>query len=127
MRELANMPEVPKFGVFFYLDAHSGLNLPLIAELTLIYDHWTKWVVMIDDFEVPGSAYGYNDYGPAGALNLDLLGSLKFRNVYFYFPAIDAERESGGKRGCVVMCEDEGVADALSAVESLKRYSPSGR
>ena len=59
---------------FVYLDAHWAEELPLAEELCIVASAWTRCVVMVDDFQVPGdSGYAYDDYGPGLALTEDYL------------------------------------------------------
>src|ERR1700729_555222 len=60
LRALSQDRSVPKEDVFFYLDAHWGEDLPLKEELEIIFSSWNRPVVMIDDFAVPGSNYGFD-------------------------------------------------------------------
>jgi hypothetical protein len=63
--------------VFFYLDAHWNEDLPLAQELEIIFSRFCAAVVIVDDFEVPGDpGYGYDNYGPGQALNLDYIGPI---------------------------------------------------
>ena len=61
---LAGAGRLPTQRTFFYLDAHWGEHLPLAEEIRIINKHWRNAVVMIDDFQVPGTTYGYDDFGP---------------------------------------------------------------
>ena len=60
---------------FFFLDAHGREHLPLREELEIILTHWREAIVMIDDFEVPGTDYGYDDYGPGKVHEYELFGA----------------------------------------------------
>lgn len=48
---------------FFYLDAHWGADWPLLGELAAIADAGIKPVIVIHDFEVPGTDLGFDEYG----------------------------------------------------------------
>ena len=64
---------IPTSNIFFYLDSHGhGNNTPLKDETKLIFDSFSNSVVMIDDFEVPNTSYGF-DTREGVAMNLDLL------------------------------------------------------
>ena len=54
--------------LFIYLDAHWEEDLPLAEELAVIARATTRCIVMIDDFQVPGDGYAYDNYGPGKAL-----------------------------------------------------------
>ena len=119
LRHLADRKEIPISKVFFYLDAHGEDYLPLQEELELIFAKWNESVVMVDDFQVPGTTYGYDDYGPGKELTMSYLKPLQHLHLSAFFPAIDAAQETGKKRGCVVLCKDEAVKSILEGIESL--------
>lgn len=104
LRELAATPGWdPEHQTFIYLDAHWEKDLPLTEELELIAQHWPNSVVMIDDFEVPGDpGYGFDDYGPAGALTTALFPEA-VKGWRLYYPAASSAEETGRKRGCCVL------------------------
>jgi hypothetical protein len=109
LRELAKADGCPKSNVFFYLDAHWREHLPLKDELEIISNSWNNSVVMVDDFQVPGTEYGYDDYGPGRVLNITYLEPLGHLGICCFFPSLDPQLETGMKRGCVVLCRDEGL------------------
>jgi len=115
-------PEVPKKNVFFYLDAHWGGDLPLRAELEQVFTGWSDTLVMIDDFQVPGRDFGYDDYGPDRALNLAYLKPLAGLGLQAFFPACTPAEETGARRGCVVLCRDGEVAERLDRLPELVRH-----
>lgn len=119
LRELAADPRMSKTNVFFYLDAHWEDDLPLREELTLIFEHWKNAVVMVDDFQVPGTDYGFDDYGPAGVLALEYLEPLSHLRLEVFFPSAPPELETGSKRGCVVLCREKGVIQTLDTLVTL--------
>lgn len=47
----------------FYLDAHWGADWPLLGELAAIAEAGIKPVIVIHDFEVPGTDLGFDEYG----------------------------------------------------------------
>jgi glycosyltransferase involved in cell wall biosynthesis len=120
LRQLAADPAFPKDGVFFYLDAHWGPELPLAEEITIIFDNWRRAVVMIDDFEVPGDAYSYDDYGPGAALTADYLDAVGRTDMVRFYPSLPAAEETGAQRGCIVLCNDPDTRQVLGALSSLR-------
>ncbi len=107
---------------FFYLDAHWNSDLPLHDEIQLIATTWKEFVIMIDDFGVPGDpGYGYDDYGHGKALVPtyieDTLANLGLTARY---PALPSEEETGGRRGCVVLTRNGNLADTLISIKSLR-------
>ena len=126
LNRLARDKNVAKANVFFYLDAHWNDDLPLAEELSIIFSHWKDWVIMIDDFRVPGTSYDYDDYGEGKALTLDYVNSaLEGESYWVYFPSVDETQETGFKRGCAVLCNSQLIADKLEQCDTLTRWSPS--
>lgn len=120
LSSLADAHNFPRSAVFFYLDSHWGLDWPLEDELQIIFDKWARPVVMIDDFEVPNSSYGYDAYGEV-ALNLEYVAQLPHTSVATFFPAKPASEETGAKRGCVVLCKDRQTRVALDNLRLLRQ------
>jgi hypothetical protein len=121
---LANNPDFPKSKVFFYLDAHVQDSSryhkpPVVEELEIIFTKWTEAVVMIDDFEVPGTTYFHIDFGPGKVLNLAYLEQLKYLRLSAFFPSLDPKQETGAKRGWVVLCREQNVEKILSSISTL--------
>lgn len=120
LRLLGRDPAFPGGRAFFYLDAHWHSDLPLRDELKTIFEQWPDSVVMVDDFQVPGTTYGYDDYGTGQQLNLEYLEPLRHLQLAAFFPAIGPEAETGERRGCVVLCRAGGEVERLvSAVSTL--------
>ena len=72
----------------FYLDAHGREHLPLGDELDLIHDNYRRWIIVVDDFKVPGdSGYAFDDCGPGRVLDIDYLRSTKVRDAPIFFRA----------------------------------------
>jgi hypothetical protein len=112
--------------IFFYLDAHGYESLPLAEELRLIASHWHDFVVMVDDFEVPGDGrYGFDDYGFGRALNMRCFGKV-FHNLGLvpYSPCLPALQETGARSGYVLLARaGSGAAQRLDALALLRRAS----
>jgi len=109
--------------LFFYLDAHWYADLPLEGELGIISKDWQNFVIMIDDFQVPGDAgYGYDSYGENQTLTVDRFSSVfgKHRLVPF-FPSLPSGKETGIRRGCVVLAREQGMVDTLAHLPSISR------
>jgi hypothetical protein len=106
---------------FFYLDAHWNSDLPLAEELRIITENWQRFIVMIDDFQVPfDKGYTYDDYGGENVLNVNYLNRTGI-DFYIFFPGT-SEQETGAKRGCVVLTSDKSIADELKEVSDLIFY-----
>jgi hypothetical protein len=72
LKKLANTKLSMKI-VFIYLDSHWYDDLPLREEIEIICNGWRHFVLMVDDFQVPGdSEYGYDEYvmGTPSLMNL---------------------------------------------------------
>jgi hypothetical protein len=110
--------------VFFYLDAHWYESLPLAAELRLIAGHWRDFVVMVDDFEVPGDeGYGFDDYGFRRSLTMGCFGKV-FRRLELlaYSPVLPSAQETGARSGCVLLAKKgSNAVKELDAIPLLNR------
>ncbi len=120
LRSLADSPLVNQCA-FFYLDAHWHEDLPLRDEIGLIATNWRQFVIMIDDFQVPGDdGYGYDRYGRNRALTLDYISDLiRTFDLVPYFPSLPSRAETGSRRGCVVLVRQGDFATRLSALACL--------
>lgn len=122
LRALSEDRSVPKEDVFFYLDAHWGEDLPLKEELEIIFLNWKRPVVMIDDFAVPDSTYGFDSYGPEKALNLKYIDSIvSAHKLSVFFPAANPSEETGTKRGSVVLCPEMSGVEIDTKIKTLVR------
>ncbi len=97
--------------IFFYLDAHWDVDLPLRDELHIILDAVARPIVLIDDFQVPGDAgYQFDDYGSSGVLNESYLApALSGRDAAILYPAVRSSEDSGARRGCSIICRRDDV------------------
>jgi hypothetical protein len=119
LRDLVQMPACPKQNVFCYLDAHWYDDLPLQEELELILDHWEDPVIMIDDFQVPGTDYAYDAYGPGKNLVASYLDPVRDRGISLFYPRYPASNDTGARRGCVVLGTSTAVATRLKSCQHL--------
>lgn len=93
----------PNETVFIYLDAHWEEDLPLREELDIISSVWTRCIVMVDDFEVPGDGgYLFDDYGSDKVLNAQYLPP-SVADWGLHYPAASSSEESGARRGSCVL------------------------
>jgi len=124
LNALAKDPNVPKSKVFFYLDAHvqdpSYHKAPLAEEMEIIFTKWTDAVVLVDDFQVPGTAYSFDDWGPGRTLSLECLEHLSHLKLTPFFPTLDPKEETGAKRGWVVLCREEAMTKILGSISNLR-------
>jgi energy-coupling factor transporter ATP-binding protein EcfA2 len=114
---------IPKDKVFLGLDAHWHDDLPLREEVELIFCHWTRPVVMIDDFQVPeDSGCQFDDYGQGKKLSLEYLDPVAHLGFTPFFPALPSSEEVGVKRGWVVLVSDGCSIDQLRKVTQLREW-----
>ena len=125
LRRLTQRHELKGRTPLFYLDAHWGEDLPLAKEVQLVFEHWPKAVVLVDDFEVPDDpGYGFDDYGAGNALTLDYTAAVQTRfGLRAFFPTARSEQESGARRGCVVFVGDDSIAERLAAIPELRFWA----
>ncbi len=124
IRQLAQQPELLEKTVLFYLDAHwDAEDLPLAEELNLIFQYWNKAVILIDDFQVPDDGgYGYDNYGEGRALTLDYLGIHNLNDCIVFFPTLPALKETGARRGMVVLSQSSELVGQLKQMQTLREY-----
>ena len=104
LEKVATGPGAADESVFIYLDAHWEGDLPLTEELQTIARSWTQAVVMIDDFQVPGDdGYGFDDYGSGRKLTESYLPTDDLVGWQFFYPTAPSSKETGARRGCVVL------------------------
>jgi len=110
--------------VFFYLDAHWQEDLPLKEEVDIVFKKTEDGIVMIDDFQVPGTEYVFGDYGEGKILNKAYIsGVLRKHALDIFFPSVEIEAETGGQRGCAVVCESGAISDKISEeIDSLSKW-----
>ena len=124
LKDLAKNESFSTKKPFFYLDAHWYKQLPLAEELEIIFGKWHQSVVMVDDFQVPGTDYNYDDFGTGKALNASYLESLSHLRLHHFYPSAPASAETGFKRGSIVLCQDENMAGTLKKIKTLTSGSP---
>ena len=110
---------------FFYLDAHGPiLKNPLLVELDFIFNKFSNFIIMIDDFQVPKDyEYGYDsDYGRA--LNLNYIKKFVNNNVVIFFPKIKAKFETGYKRGSIVLSRGKKCIQLCNSINDLAKHDP---
>jgi hypothetical protein len=124
LRDLSKDSSVANEDVFFYLDAHWGEDLPLRDELDIIFSKWRRPIVMIDDFQVPNSDYGFDDYGPEKGINLRYIDPIvSARKLSIFFPAADSSAETGARRGSVVLSQEMSGLKVETNIKTLIRYT----
>jgi hypothetical protein len=107
---------------FVYLDAHWGEHLPLAEEVCAVFDQWDDALIVIDDFLVPDSDYGYDEYA-GRALSIELL-DLPADSIHTYPPEPAAD-ETGARRGTLYVARGERSTSALRKLHGRSRQFPS--
>jgi hypothetical protein len=125
LRSLAENSDLTQRRTFFYLDAHWYKDLPLREELEIIADAWSEYVIMVDDFQVPGDdGYGFDNYGDGLALNVEYIAPVVAeKRMAVFSPSANSHDETGyHRRGCVVLAP-ESYRQRLNAIQSLRDYA----
>ncbi len=126
IEELSTDPEMILNEIFFYLDAHWGKDCPLVDEIEQIASRWEKFVIMIDDFQVPGDdGYGYDRFSAFQKMNISLIRStMRKHRLRAFFPSIPSAEESvqPKPRGFVILTRDNEYADSLDTIPLLRRH-----
>jgi hypothetical protein len=121
--KLASEPVKNSTGpIFFYLDAHWHDDLPLADEIRIIAANVSECVVMIDDFEVPGDKdYSYDNYGKGKSLDIKTFQEQFLQaGMEVFFPSLSGAQETGGKRGCVILCKGDRLLRDMDKIRSLR-------
>ena len=107
--------------LFFYSGAHWNDDLPLIEELDTVFSHCPAAVVMIDGFQVPFDVgYEYDDYGPGKALVAGYIAPVvSAQGLQAFYPSTPSAKESGARRGCVVLAKHPDLIATLSSLPLL--------
>ncbi len=126
INELSNHPEIVRKENFFYLDAHWVGKCPLVEEIRQIASRWEKFVIMIDDFQVPGDeGYGYDRYSAFRKMNIALIRStIMSHKLRAFFPNIPSAGKSDQPkpRGFVILTRDNEYADSMETIPLLRRH-----
>jgi hypothetical protein len=124
LRRLTSEPSLRDKTILFYLDAHWGEDLPLSEELDIICNHWSRAVVLIDDFQVPDDAgYNYDDYGSGKVLNLDYIKPFVQRfGLRMFFPSLSSRKETGAKRGSVTLASEANLVKTLRMMPEVREW-----
>jgi hypothetical protein len=107
---------------FFYLDAHWHEDLPLEDEICIITKNVNQCVIMIDDFAVPDdSGYTYDNYGKGKSLDMATFGKVFAEaGMQNFFPALQGNKESGAKRGCVILAKGNKIVEKIAVFPTLR-------
>lgn len=121
LENLSTKPDITECECFIYLDAHWGKDLPLREEISVVASRWKKFIVMIDDFQVPGDeGYVHDSYGTLQYIDFPRLRS--GFGLDAWFPAIPSSEEPGGGTGCVILAKEGGFSNPLNDIHSVRRH-----
>ncbi len=106
---------------FFYLDAHWNAEFPTREEIEIITTRWEQPIIVIDDCKVPwDDGYGFDDYGAAGLVSVELLPDLPGWSVFL--PSTPHTEETGARRGCALIVP-AGLASRARALVGWRELS----
>lgn len=109
--------------IFFYLDAHSENDYPLLKELEFITSNYKKNLILIDDFQVPNDdGYGYDSFN-GKKLNFKLIKNSLFGKNFIYFPKISSKVETGRLRGYVLITNYEEAKNKLDKMNEIYLFN----
>lgn len=127
LRKLTANKKLCQKTILFYLDAHWNADLPLAEELEIIFRHWKRAVVLIDDFQViddPG--YNYDDYGSGKGLTIDYIQpAIKQFGLCAFYPSLSSLKETGAKRGSITLAADSNLKQILDNMNEIREYRAS--
>jgi len=108
-----------KSKVFFYLDAHSENDYPILEELEFITSDYQNNLIIIDDFQVPNDdGYGFDSFN-GRKLNLKLISKSLIGKNFIYFPKISSSIETGKLRGYVLVTNNDDIKKKLDSINEL--------
>lgn len=127
---LRSLAEDPTFNFqcpFFYLDAHWYDDLPLAEEISIIRDRWQRFMIMVDDFQVPNTKYGFDRYANGLELTLDYLRNkqLDLSSLAVLFPTACEGAETSVKRGTLMLCSPDLYEEHLRFERTMYRFKTS--
>lgn len=127
LRGLAADPSITQVCPIFYLDAHWYEHLPLAEEIAIIRERWPRFMIMVDDFEVPGTQYGVDRYANGLELTLDYLRKEKIdlETMAVMFPTASDTAETSVKRGTLILSSLDIFNERLKNEGSLYRFQTS--
>lgn len=112
---------------FFYLDAHWYNDLPLAEEIAIIRNRWPQFMIMVDDFEVPGARYGFDRYENGLELTLDYLRkeNIDLETMAVMFPTAAETAETSVRRGTLMLSSIDIFEKHLKFERTMFRFDPS--
>ncbi len=129
LRQLAADPAFRFQRPLFYLDAHWEEDLPLAEEIQIIIQRWPSFVIMVDDFQVPGTDYAYDSYSNGLELTLAYLERecVPLEDFAVLFPTLGPEAETGAKCGTLILLPPALYEQRMSADRTVFRQRTGDR
>ena len=126
---LASDPAIDFSCPIFYLDAHWYNDLPLAEEIAIIRDRWPRFMIMVDDFEVPGAQYGFDRYPNGLELTLNYLRNenTDFESMAVMFPTAAETAETSVRRGTLMLSSLDIFESHLKFERTMYRYRPQSK
>lgn len=112
----------------FCLDAHWYSKLPLVEELRTILEFVESFVIVIDDFRVPGDVnFGFDRYGK-NVMEWELIEKVLVdsgRRLAAYLPAYPSSLEVGDRRGWILIAsiDNERLISESVPIDLLKVHA----
>jgi hypothetical protein len=127
LRGLASDPAITYECPIFYLDAHWYNDLPLAEEIAIIRKRWPRFMIMVDDFEVPGSKYGFDKYSNGLELTLNYLRKeqIDLESMAVMFPTASETAETSVRRGTLILSSLDIYDEHLKFERSVYRFDTS--
>lgn len=125
LKGLAGDPAITYDCPLFYLDAHWYNDLPLAEEIAIIRDRWPRFMIMVDDFEVPGTNYGFDRYTNGLELTLDYLRkeNIDLASMAVMFPTAAETSETSVRRGTLMLSSLDIYDEHLKYERTMFRYN----
>lgn len=124
---LATNPDLNFSCPIFYLDAHWYDDLPLAEEIAIIRNRWPRFMIMVDDFEVPGTRYGFDRYKNGLELTLDYLRNenIDLETMAVMFPTASETAETSVRRGTLMLSSLDIFDEHLKYERTMFRFQTS--
>ena len=94
---------------------------PLPEEIDLILGHWSRPVVMVDDFQVPDdSGYGHIVDSRGRPFSLGYVDPGGRLGLSAFYPASPSSEETAQKQGWAILAIDHGTLERLREISALR-------
>lgn len=98
-----------------------------MKEIAAIASLARDFVILIEDFEVPGDPGYVLDYGPVGACTLGFIAPALGADVAVRHPSTASENETGRRTGYVVLARGGRSTGFLDGLDLLSRHADDPR